>query len=71
MTGRLHNQVANAGEVIGAKEMTNMPLNCRSYTGLLALQPGVVRISVSQYGSLEPSNDLNNGLLSMSAAGRA
>lgn len=59
---------AQMGEVIGAKEMTNLPLNGRAYTDLLALQPGVVPINVQMYGSLSPSNDLNNGLLSMSGA---
>ena len=59
---------AQMGEVIGGKEMTNMPLNGRSYTDLLALQPGVVPISVSMYGSVAPANSLNNGLLSMSGA---
>ncbi len=61
-------ETAQMGEVIGAKEMTNLPLNGRSYTDLLALQPGVVPISVSQYGGLSPSNDLNNGALSISGA---
>jgi Carboxypeptidase regulatory-like domain len=59
---------AQMGEVIGAKEITNMPLNGRAYTDLLALQPGVVPINVQMYGSLQPSSDLNNGLLSMSGA---
>ena len=45
-----------------------MPLNGRAYTDLLALQPGVVPINVQMYGSLQPSSDLNNGLLSMSGA---
>jgi hypothetical protein len=61
-------RTAQVGEVIGEKEMTNLPLNGRSYTDLLALQPGVVPIPVGQYGSLSPSNDLNNGLLSIGGA---
>lgn len=56
------------GELIDGKQITNMPLNGRSYTDLLALQPGVVPISVSQYGSEAPANTFNNGLLSMSGA---
>jgi hypothetical protein len=61
-------RTAQIGEVIGAKEMTNLPLNGRAYTDLLTLQPGVVPISTSQYGTLLPSNSLNNGLLSMGGA---
>src|ERR1700761_361863 len=56
------------GELIRGKEMVDMPLNGRAYTDLLALQPGVVPISVSEYGSEAPANSLNNGLLSMSGA---
>jgi hypothetical protein len=59
---------AQIGEVIGGQEMTDLPLNGRSYTDLLALQPGVVPINASQYGSLSPSNSLNNGLLSIGGA---
>lgn len=55
------------GEVIGGKEVTNLPLNGRAYTDLLALQPGVVPISTAMYTGtdLSPANSLNNGLLSM------
>jgi Carboxypeptidase regulatory-like domain len=40
----LHVETANTqmGEVIGGQEMTELPLVTRSYTDLLALQPGVV-----------------------------
>jgi hypothetical protein len=61
-------ETSQIGEVIGQKEMTNLPLNGRAFTDLLALQPGVVPISTSQYGTLLPSNTLNNGLLSMGGA---
>jgi hypothetical protein len=54
------------GEVIGGQEMENLPLNGRAYTDLLALQPGVVPFNLSQYGTLSPSNSLNNGVLVMS-----
>ena len=59
---------AQMGEVIGGKQIVNMPLAFRAYTDLLALQPGVVPINVQMYGSLQPSNFQNNGLLSMSGA---
>jgi hypothetical protein len=35
------------GEVIGTAKMTALPLNGRSYTDLLALQPGVVPVSTN------------------------
>ncbi|MFB3921966.1 MAG: carboxypeptidase regulatory-like domain-containing protein [Terriglobia bacterium] len=54
------------GEVISSTEMENLPLNGRAYTDLLALQPGVVPFNLSQYGTLSPSNSLNNGVLVMS-----
>jgi hypothetical protein len=59
-------QTNQIGEVIGSTEMANLPLNGRAYTDLLALQPGVVPFNVSQYGTLSPSNSLNNGVLVMS-----
>src|SRR2546425_3322431 len=54
------------GQVIEGAEMENLPLNGRAYTDLLAMQPGVVPFNVSQYGTLSPSNSLNNGVLVMS-----
>ncbi len=54
------------GEVISGREMADIPLNGRAYTDLLALQPGVVPFNVSQYGTISPSNSLNNGVLVMS-----
>jgi hypothetical protein len=61
------------GEVITGKQMTSVPLNGRSYTDLLSLQPGVVPttsltsntqqdVGVS---ALSPSGDLNPGTLSI------
>jgi Carboxypeptidase regulatory-like domain len=61
-------ETTQIGEVIGQKEMTDLPLNGRAFTDLLALQPGVVPISTSQYGDLLPANYLNNGMLSMGGA---
>ena len=61
------------GEVVSGAKMTAMPLNGRSYTDLLALQPGVAPatsltpdtqqdIGVS---ALSPSGDLNPGTISI------
>jgi Carboxypeptidase regulatory-like domain len=54
------------GEVINSAKMTTVPLNGRSYTDLLALQPGVTPVSSGQYGALNVSGDLNPGSLSVS-----
>jgi hypothetical protein len=62
------------GEVISGAEMTALPLNGRSFTDLLAIQPGVAPISTllpssvimaGVTGSLDPSGDLNPGNLSI------
>ena len=61
------------GEVITASQMTAVPLDGRSYTDLLALQPGVVpetsitASSVQDVGAsaLFPSGDLNSGTISI------
>jgi len=53
------------GEVISETKMTTVPLNGRSYTDLLALQPGVVPTSSNQYSALSPSGNLNPGSLSV------
>jgi len=53
------------GEVITDTKMTTVPLNGRSYTDLLALQPGVVPTSSGQYGALSVSGNLNPGSLSV------
>jgi hypothetical protein len=55
------------GEVITGSSMTSIPLNGRSYTDLLALQPGVVPQSTGEYNAgFNPSGDLNPGNLSVS-----
>jgi hypothetical protein len=57
------------GEVIDSAKMSALPLNGRSYTDLLALQPGVVPINsgVNPTGETNPpAEDLNPGNLSMS-----
>jgi hypothetical protein len=62
------------GQVVSSAEMSALPLNGRSYTDLLAIQPGVAPISTllpssiimaGVTGSLDPSGDLNPGNLSI------
>jgi hypothetical protein len=61
------------GEVITGRQMTAVPLDGRSYTDLLALQPGVApetsitADTVQDVGatSLSPSGDLNPGTISV------
>src|SRR6202046_2772759 len=61
------------GEVITSTQMTAVPLNGRSYTDLLALQPGVAPVTsitsdtVQDVGAtaLAPSGDLNPGTISI------
>ena len=61
------------GEVITAAQMTAVPLNGRSFTDLLALQPGVAPVTsitsdtVQDVGAsvLSPSGDLNPGTVSI------
>jgi hypothetical protein len=64
----------NLGEVVSGDQMTALPLNGRSYTDLLAIQPGVAPISTllpssvimaGVTGSIDPSGDLNPGNLSI------
>lgn len=59
-----------AGEVISGTEMIAVPLNGRSYTDLLALQPGVIPLSSPEFGNPvgqpAPSGSLNAGNLSIS-----
>jgi hypothetical protein len=62
------------GELVTGSEMTALPLNGRSYTDLLAIQPGVAPVSTllpnsvimaGVTGGLSPSGDLNPGNLSI------
>jgi hypothetical protein len=62
------------GEVVTGSEMTALPLNGRSFTDLLAIQPGIIPITTltpssvimaGVTGSLSPSGDLNPGNLSI------
>jgi len=54
------------GQVIESNKMTTLPLNGRSYTDLLALQPGVAPVSSGEGGGNNVSGNLNPGQLSIS-----
>ncbi len=62
------------GELVTAPQMTALPLNGRSYTDLLPIQPGITPVSTllpnsvimaGVTGGLSPSGDLNPGNLSI------
>lgn len=61
------------GEVIAADKITSVPLNGRSYTDLLALQPGVAPATTITSSTVQdvgvsafsPSGDLNPGTISI------
>jgi hypothetical protein len=62
------------GELVTGAQMTSLPLNGRSYTDLLPIQPGVIPVTTLQpnsvimagvTGGLSPSGDLNPGNLSI------
>ena len=62
------------GELVTGSQMTALPLNGRSYTDLLPIQPGVVPVTTLQAnsvimagvtGAISPSGDLNPGNLSI------
>jgi hypothetical protein len=63
------------GEVVSASTMTTLSLNGRSYTDLLAIQPGVIPVTTIQpnsvimagvTGAIAPSGELNPGIVSVS-----
>jgi hypothetical protein len=67
-------QSTHLGELVTADQMTALPLNGRSFTDLLSIQPGVIPITTllpssvimaGVTGSLSPSGDLNPGNLSI------
>ncbi len=69
----LDTYTSQVGEVINSQQMSAVPLNGRSYTDLLALQPGVAPATsinsstVQDVGAsaLSPSGDLNPGTISI------
>ncbi len=62
------------GETLDTKKIENVPLNGRSFTDLMAVQPGIVPMNTAQPGavimtgvaSTPPSGDTNPGNLSIS-----
>jgi hypothetical protein len=71
---QVETSATHLGEVVSGAQMTALPLNGRSYTDLLAIQPGVAPISTllpssvimaGATGSIDPSGDLNPGNLSI------
>ena len=62
------------GELIGATKMVSIPVNGRSYTDLLSLQPGVIPVTSQQPNAVvmsgctnaPPSGDLNPGNIAVS-----
>jgi Carboxypeptidase regulatory-like domain len=73
-TAQVETAATHLGEVVSGAQMTSLPLNGRSYTDLLAIQPGVAPISTllpnsvimaGVTGGIDPSGDLNPGNLSI------
>jgi len=71
-TVQVETQTTQLGEVIEAQKMTSVPLNGRSYTDLLALQPGVSPYNATTEGaSSGVSGDLNPGNVSINGGREA
>ena len=71
---QIETAATHLGEVVSAAQMTALPLNGRSYTDLLAIQPGVAPVSTllpssvimaGVTGGIDPSGDANPGNLSI------
>lgn len=71
---QIESSATHLGQVVSSAQMTALPLNGRSYTDLLAIQPGVAPMSTllpssvimaGVTGSISPSGDLNPGNLSI------
>jgi hypothetical protein len=71
---RVDTVATHLGELVTGSQMTALPLNGRSYTDLLPIQPGVVPVTTllpnsvimaGVTGTLAPSGDLNPGNLSI------
>ncbi|SFS13789.1 Carboxypeptidase regulatory-like domain-containing protein [Granulicella pectinivorans] len=70
----IETSATHLGEVVSGAQMAALPLNGRSYTDLLAIQPGVAPLSTllpssvimaGVTGGISPSGDLNPGNLSI------
>jgi hypothetical protein len=71
---QVESSATHLGEVVSGAQMTALPLNGRSYTDLLAIQPGVAPVSTllpnsvimaGVTGGIAPSGDLNPGNVSI------
>ena len=71
---QLDTVATHLGEVVSAREIEALPLNGRSYTDLLAIQPGVSPVTTltptsvimaGVTGTINPSGDLNPGDVSI------
>jgi hypothetical protein len=71
---QIETAATHLGEIVSSSQMTALPLNGRSYTDLLAIQPGVAPVSTllpssvimaGVTGSIDPSGDANPGNLSI------
>ena len=69
---QIETQSTQLGEVIESQKITSVPLNGRSYTDLLALQPGVSPYSATTEGNTSGvSGDLNPGNVSINGGREA
>lgn len=73
-TAQIETSDTTLGQVITGKRVTEVPLNGRSYTDLLAIQAGVTPAATNapalsagggSFGAIAPSGDLNPGQFSM------
>ena len=71
---QIETSATHLGEVVSGAQMTALPLNGRTYTDLLSIQPGVAPLSTllpssvimaGVTGSIDPSGDANPGNLSI------
>jgi len=68
---QVETQSTQVGEVIDSARMTSVPLNGRSYTDLLALQPGVSPYNGTTESNPNVSGDLNPGNVSINGGREA
>lgn len=69
VTTQVETSSTQLGSVLASTEIVSMPLNGRSYTDLLSLQPGVTPVaSGSAMIERSPSGDLNPGIMSVNGA---